>query len=67
MEGGESEDLATKMDICLTGMEIGIPEEAVVPVEREEGIAFTDPGDTPQNLMTERRPIVRGKNYGYIW
>lgn len=69
MEGGESEDLATKMDVHLTGMGTEIPEETVVPMERGGDIGPMDPGANPQlkerSPTRERRATVTGKNLNY--
>lgn len=70
MEGGESEDPTTKMDVHLTGMGIGIPEEMVGPMERGGDIGPMDPGANPQlkerNPMTERKRTVTGKHHNYF-
>lgn len=69
MEGGEHEDTATKMDVHLTGMGKGIPEETVGPVERGGDNGLMDPGTKPQlkerSPMRERRPTAIGKNQNY--
>lgn len=69
MEGGESEDPATKMDIRLTGTGIRIPEGTVVPMERGGDIGPMDPGANPQlkerSPTRERGPTVPGKNQNY--
>lgn len=65
MEGGENEDPATMMNVRLTGMGIGIPEETVMPMERGEEIGLMDPRANPQlkerNPAKERRPTLTGK------
>lgn len=66
MEGGESGDPATKMDVHLKGMGIRFPEETVVSMEKGGDIGTMDPGANPQwkekSPTRERRHTVTGKN-----
>lgn len=64
MEGGQSVGPGTKIDVHLTGMGIGIPEERVVSMEKGGDIGPMDPGASPQlrvrSPMRERRLTVTG-------
>lgn len=66
VEGGESGDPATKMDVHLTGMGIRFLKETVVSMEKGGGTGTMDPEANPQwkekSPLSERRRTVTGKN-----